>query len=156
MQSRDAFDGVGAEGRVAERCFGAGGADEGGRDGIDVNVVLTPFDSQAFRQVRDGRLRHAVNGFRRQRHKARLGAHVHNAAVFLANHDAAGRLAGEKRPLQIHCQRAVEVLLAHVFGQVFRGDAGIVHQDIQPSEMPGGVFNRRKYLFEARHVHLKA
>src|SRR2546425_3940232 len=65
VQGGDALDHVSAERRVRQRLFGARGRDKRGRHGVHRDVVLAPLDGQAFGQVGDGRLAHAVHRFRR-------------------------------------------------------------------------------------------
>ena len=102
-----------------------------------------PLDGQALRQVRDRRLRHAVDGLGRQRDEAGLRAEVHDAPAAVADHHAAHRLADEERPLQVHGQRAIEVRLGDGLGRVGRTDAGVVDQDVDAAERALRLGDRR-------------
>src|SRR5437879_10224128 len=125
VQGRDALHHVSAERRVRQRLFGARGRDKRGRHGIHRDVVLAPLDRQALGQVRDGRLAHAVYRFRRQRHKPGLGAHIDDTPPILANHDAAGSLAGKERPLQIQVHGLIKLALWHVLGEIVKASPEI-------------------------------
>ena len=54
MQRRNALDHIRTESRVGERFLRARCMDESRRDGVHRDVVLAPFDREAFGQVRDG------------------------------------------------------------------------------------------------------
>src|SRR5438034_1818583 len=153
VQGRDALDHVSAERRFRQRLFGARRGDERGRHGIHRDVVPAPLDGQTLGQVRDGRLAHAVYRFRRQRHKPGLGAHIDDAPPILANHDASGSLAGKERPSQIQVNGLVELVLWHVLGEMVKASPGVVHQDVEPSEMRDRVIHGAEDLVEAGHVH---
>jgi hypothetical protein len=73
------------------------------------DVVLTPFDSKAFRKVHDGSPGHAVNGLGRQSGEAGLGTDINSAAALLGGHDASGGLAREEGCLQVYCEREVQI-----------------------------------------------
>lgn len=60
------------KGLVSQRFGSARRIDEGRRDGVDGDVVLRPFHGQAFRQMIDGGLGHAVHGFGGQGHESGL------------------------------------------------------------------------------------
>ena len=85
--------------------------DESRRDGVHRNVVLAPFDREAFGQVRDGGLGHAVNRLRGQGHEPRLGPQIDNVSAILPDHHPSGSLTREEGSLQVHRQRQVEVLV---------------------------------------------
>src|SRR6516164_11855954 len=96
--------------------------DERWSNGVYRNVVLTPLDRQAFRQVSDGRFCHAVHGFRRKGGKSGLRTHVNDAAAMLLDHHASGKLAREECSSQVDAQGEIEVLLPHVLSRIFGGD----------------------------------
>src|SRR5580692_3846653 len=107
MQAGDTFNHVAAESRIRERLVGAWRGDEGGRDGVYRDVVLAPFDGEAFGEVGDGGFAGAVNRFCGQRGESGLRAHVDDAATVLAYHDFRGSLSSKESCLQIDGQRRV-------------------------------------------------
>ena len=104
--------------------------------------------------MRDSRLGHAVHRLRGQRRKARLRSHVDDTPAILPDHHARRGLTGKERPLQIHAQRQIEVVLAHIFGWIAGRDSGVIDQNIEPSEMRGGRIHRASDLVEAGDIHL--
>jgi hypothetical protein len=65
-------------------------------------------------------------------------------------------LTREKRAFEIHPQGQVEIFLTYIFRKIFRGQPGIVYEEIEPSEMCGCLFNRAGDLVELRHIHLQS
>src|SRR5581483_10397698 len=142
VQRGDALDCIGVELGVGKNRFRSVGIDERWCYRVDIDVVLAPFDSQAFGQVRYAGLRHAVDGFRRQRGESSLRAHVDDAPVFLLDHDAAGGLTGEECAFQIDGQRVVEIFFQDVFGKVVRSNACVVHKNVEPSKVLRSLTDR--------------
>src|SRR5688572_22720443 len=103
----------------------------------------------------DGGLRHAVDRFPWKSDEAGLRADADDAAVTLADHVPTGRLAAEKRPLQVHGERQVEILLPDVLGQILRPAADVVDENVQPPEMSNGFFDGVEDLAQLYDVHLK-
>jgi len=73
----------------------------------------------------------------------------------LSDHDAGGRLACKERSLEIDGDRQVEVLFAHVLGEVVRRDSGIVDEDIETAESGDDLVHGLSNLVRARHIHLQ-
>src|SRR5581483_689211 len=97
MQRGDPLDSIGMIRGDRQILFSSRRVNESWSHSVDCYVVLAPLDGKAFRQVRDAGFGHAINAFSRKRGKSRLRTHVDDAAVFLADHDSAHSLAGEKR-----------------------------------------------------------
>src|SRR5579864_7860696 len=108
-------------------------------DGVHVDVVFAPLDRQTLREVYDGGLGHAINAFCGERGKSCLRTHINNATVLLADHDAPGSLAGEERAFQVDGKRGVEVFFGYILGKIVRRDSGVVHQNIEPTEVLGSL-----------------
>ncbi len=155
VQGGNAFDDVGAEGRVGETCIGARSFDEGWSDAVDCNTVLTPFHREALSQVIGCRLGGAVNGLSGQSHEAGLRTYVNDAAAVLANHDACGGLAGEEGSFDVDGEREVEICFADVFGQVARRYACVVDKNIQAAKVRHCFVNGARDLAQVGHVHLQ-
>ena len=155
VQACYALDHVGAESGIGERFVGAWRGDEGGRDGVYRDVVLAPFDGQAFGEMRDRGFAGAIDGFRRQRGKSGLRAHVDDAAAVLADHDFRGSLRGEERCFQIDGEGGVEFMLGDVEGQIGEAVAGVIDEDVELAEMRGGVSYAAGDLIEMGNIHLQ-
>ncbi|MPM32991.1 hypothetical protein SDC9_79558 [bioreactor metagenome] len=85
---------------------------------------------------------------------AHHGAEIHNAAVFLPEHDAAGRFHAKKRALQIRVNHRIEVFLFHHHHEAVPGDAGVVHQNMNVAELLHGGIHQRLDRLAVRHVSL--
>ena len=72
VERGDAFNDISAEGRIAESGIGAGSFDESGSDGVDGDVVCTPFDGEAFGEVRYPSFGHAIDGLSGKRREPGL------------------------------------------------------------------------------------
>jgi len=155
MQAGNALDDVSAKRLIRESFVGARRGDKGWRDGVYGDVVLTPFDRQAFGEVRDRGFAGAIDGFRGQRGKSGLRAHVDDASAFLANHDFRGSLSGKERCLHVDCERRVEFFLRDVDGEIREATAGVVDENVQPAEMCGGAVNTAGDLIQVGNIHLQ-
>ena len=155
MQRGNALNDIGAELRVGQRALRPRRMDKRRSDGIYRNVVLTPLDRQAFRQVHDGRFCHAVHGFRRKSGKSGLRTHVNDAAATLLDHHASGQLAREERPFQVDAQCKIEVLFPYILGGIFGCDAGVVDKNVEPSKVSDGRVDRGADLLHLAHIHLE-
>lgn len=109
-------------------------ADEGRGQGVHGDAVLALFHRQTRCEMCDSRLGRAINRFGRQRREGSLRAHVDDGAALLADHQAACGLAGKKCDLQVHGQCGVKIFFSYVLSQIFGGDTGIVHQDVDAAE----------------------
>ena len=129
--------------------------DEGRRHGVDGDVVLAPLDGQALRQVRDGRLGHAVDRLARQRHGAGLRAEVDDPAVALADHHAARRLAGEEGALEVHGERESKSSSRTSSAGFSGADAGVVDQDVERPKRGDRLLDGGSIWSRSRDVHLQ-
>lgn len=155
VEGGDAYDGVCMGGGIRQIGFRAGSADEGGGDGVDGDVMAAPFDGEAFGEVGDGGFGHAVDGLRGEGDEASLGTHVDDDALFPGDHDAGGGLAGEESAFEIYGESIVKIFFADIFGGIFRGDAGVVDENIQAAELFDGVVDGFEDLIHAADVHLQ-
>ena len=155
MESGDTVDGVGEVAGIGEKVLGAGCQDEGGRNGVDADVILAPLDGETFGEMGDGGFGHAVNGFGGESHKAGLGTHIDDDAALLANHDAAGGLAGKESAFEIDSESGIEISFADVFGGIFGSDAGVVDKNVEPSEFFHGVIDGAEDLIFLGDIHLE-
>ena len=125
-----------AEGLVLQPLHGAGSADERRRDGVDVDAVGRPLDGQTLGQVGDGRLGHAVDRLRRQRHEARLRAEVDDPpaapAAIMARPTA---WLTKKVPLRLTASVASKSVSVTASAGLARADAGVVDQNVEAAEM---------------------
>lgn len=155
MEGGDSRDDVGTELRIGQGLLGAWSVNEGGRHSVHRDVVSSPLDGQAFREMSDSGLRHAIDGFRRERDKSGLRTHIDDSPGLLLNHHAPDRLAHKKRALQIDGKRLVEIVLADVLCEIVGSDTGVVHQNVDASKVPNGAIDGARYFIQARDIHLQ-
>ena len=141
VQRGNAFYYVRPELRIGEATLRPRSTYECWCDRIHSDVVLPPLNGEAFGQMCNGGLRHAVHRFGRQCNEPRLGTQVDDVIALLPDHDAPGSLTSEKCSLQIDGKRQIKVLLTYVLRKVVGCESRIVDQDVDPSEMLYHVIN---------------
>src|SRR5512139_274440 len=105
-------------------------ADETGGDCVDRDVARREFAGGRLREPDDPGLRRRVVRLPRVPHHPDDGADVDHPAVPPLHHVAGDRLDEEERPLEVHTNDGVELLLRHPQQEIVPGDPGVVDQDV--------------------------
>ena len=112
----------------------------GGRgQAVDPDVVLRPFDRQGLHQADQGHLGRAIVGLAEIPVQARGGGGHDDAAVACISHDVPDGLGAVDGAHQMDVHDEAEIVQPHLGEGLVAQDAGIVHQDIDPTPF----FHRR-------------
>src|SRR5207342_1908446 len=132
------------------------GVDESGRNHIDRYAPRTDFLRQGFGEPDDPRLRRRVIGLAGIAGDADDGGDVDDAPPARLHHGAHDRLAGAIDAGEVGVEDGVPVLVLHPHQQVVAGDAGIVDEDRNGSELGGDRIDERIDRRSVVHVQRPA
>src|SRR5689334_3682880 len=111
------------------------GLDQSRRDGVDEDPPVRQLPRRRFRQSDQARLRRRVIGLASVAHGTGRRRDVDDAPAGLrAHHRFAGGAGHEKGALQIRLEDAIPVLVLHPEHEPVAGDAGVVHEHVDPAE----------------------
>ena len=130
----------------AGRCGGAGA------DGVDGDAVLDPLQGQNPGQIGYARLTGAVGGPVFPCYHRQLGRDVDDSPISLVDHGPGGGLGAKKRAFQVSVHHGVPVFFGDLQSRLPAADAGVVHQDIQPPEVPNHRCDGLPDVCQVQHV----
>ena len=124
------------------------GGDETRRDAVDVDVVPRPHEGEIVGQADHPGLRGGVVQHERIALRARSGGDVDDVAALLLDHLLAGGDAADERAGQVEVDQANPILVGRFLRLAHpRTPAGIVHHDVEPTELRDGPRDQRVDLF---------
>src|SRR5581483_374212 len=110
--------------------------DDAGLDAVDAHLVRAGLDGDALREADHRPLRRGVRAALREAVLARGRGQVDDAAAPRGLDHGHGLARAVEHAVQVHRDAALPVLGAdvlHLGGRA--GDAGVVHQDVEPAEV---------------------
>src|SRR2546425_809876 len=117
---------------LGERIGEIGGYESGG-DRVRRDVPARHFARDGLREPDDPGLRRGVVRLTRIPHHARDRRDVHDPAGALFHHRPHHGPRDQECPSQIQIEDGIPLLGAHPQQEVVPGDAGVVHQDVEPT-----------------------
>ena len=148
---RDRIMVVAADFRRVHR-LGHGGVHGPRRHRIHPDAEAGQFRRLLLRQMRQRRLAGPIGNPQRGGAEPRDGGDVHHRAPAPLRHDRRRRLHRQEGPRQVHRQHAVPFLQRRFEHRLEHRGAGIVHQRVQPPEMPRRALHGGHDRGRVRHV----